>query len=285
MNTLAEPLAVATQPRAVVHRTLGRRHGPITRLVSPGDLGEIVKPFVFLDHIDTLGVDTARMPNFGLHPHSGIATLTWLFEGRVNYEDNLGRRGELGAGSVEWMQAGGGAWHGGNFGSAERKRGFQLWVALPPEAELGEAFSVYAAPQASARTGPATVLLGQYGTARGVVQAPSSTNYLAVSLKAGESWRYQPPRGHDVAWAAVNLGQLRSSVSIEAGEFVAFADGEAALEFVAEVDTDFVVGSAAKHPHDLVLGYYSVHTSAQALAQGEARIQALGQRLRELGRR
>jgi len=286
MTTLEALQPIATRPRAVIYRTRGRTHGPISRLMSPGDLGEILKPFVFLDRIDTLGVDTARMPNFGLHPHSGIATLTWLFEGSFEYEDTLGRKGQLHAGSVEWMQAGGGAWHGGSFGKSDgRKRGFQLWVALPPEAELGEAHSLYLPAQASAQHGPVTVLLGRYETARGLVDAPSPINYFSVSLKAGETWRYQPPRGHGVAWAAVSAGQLRSSASIEAGEMVAFEEGEAAIEFEAEADTDFVVGSAAKHPHDLVLGYYSVHTSAEALAKGEAHIQALGQQLREQGLR
>ncbi|MFP3624387.1 hypothetical protein SB771_34510, partial [Burkholderia sp. SIMBA_051] len=39
-------------PRAIVARTQGRRHGPVTRIVSPGDLGELIKPFVFLDYFD-----------------------------------------------------------------------------------------------------------------------------------------------------------------------------------------------------------------------------------------
>ncbi len=42
---------VSIQPRAIVHRTTGRTRGPITRLVSPGDLGQLLKPFVFLDRI------------------------------------------------------------------------------------------------------------------------------------------------------------------------------------------------------------------------------------------
>ena len=46
----------------------------------------------------------------------------------------------------------------------------------------------------------------------------------------------------------------------------------------------FVLGSAIKHPHDLVLGHYSVHTSAAALEQGEAEIQRIGQRLRAEGK-
>ena len=62
--------------------------------MSPSDLGEFLKPFVFLDRIDGENLSRIEGEGLGLHPHSGIATLTWLFEGSANYEDNLGRRGE-----------------------------------------------------------------------------------------------------------------------------------------------------------------------------------------------
>jgi hypothetical protein len=65
---------------------------------------------------------------------------------------------------------------------------------------------------------------------------------------------------------------------------VVFAPGEAAVEFVAEADTEFMLGSAVPHPHDLVLGYYSVHTSAAALAQGERRIREIRAELARQGR-
>jgi redox-sensitive bicupin YhaK (pirin superfamily) len=58
--------------RAISHRTRGRAHGPITRLMSPSDLGELLKPFVFLDLFEHGGAPF----NGPLHPHSGIATLT-----------------------------------------------------------------------------------------------------------------------------------------------------------------------------------------------------------------
>ena len=66
--------------RSVVVRTRGQRHGPITRLMSPSDLGELLRPFVFLDHFDTSSTSGTRL---GLHPHSGIATVTWIMEGNV----------------------------------------------------------------------------------------------------------------------------------------------------------------------------------------------------------
>ena len=270
--------------RAIVYRTRGRPHGPVTRLMSPSDLGEILKPFVFLDGIDVADPSSRKVGNFGLHPHSGIATLTWLFEGYANFEDNMGRRGKLAQGSMEWMHAGKGAWHGGSFGDAARLRGFQLWIALPAASELGTAYSTYAGPQELSTDGPVTVLLGQYGKAKSPIEAPSPIDYYAVTLKAGERWTYTPTPGHTVAWAAVSTGKLRSPQTIDAGELVAFEQGEQPIHFLALDDTEFVFGSAVKHPHDLALGYYSVHTSEQALKQGEAWIQELGHSLRAQGR-
>src|SRR5262245_41002222 len=70
--------------RSIVLRTKGRQHGPITRLVSPSDVGELIKPFVFLDRARVPHSDT---PMFGIHPHSGIATLTVVLDGAMWYED------------------------------------------------------------------------------------------------------------------------------------------------------------------------------------------------------
>jgi redox-sensitive bicupin YhaK (pirin superfamily) len=78
------------QPRHIVHRTAGRFHGPITRLVSPSDLGQTLKPVVCLDDF---GMRPRSFSGLGLHPHSGIATLTHLLEGSLRYEDTSGAAG------------------------------------------------------------------------------------------------------------------------------------------------------------------------------------------------
>src|SRR5207247_10044016 len=92
------PTPIATQPRKIVRRTRGNRHGPITRLMSPGDLGQLLEPFVFLDLFD---METASFPAIGLHPHSGIATVTDLFGVSVRYEDASGATGVLPVGVVD----------------------------------------------------------------------------------------------------------------------------------------------------------------------------------------
>lgn len=269
--------------RPVMHRTFGQTHGAITRLASPGDLGGLLKPFVFLDLFDNRG---RPFPGFGLHPHSGIATLTYLAEGSAGYEDTTGARGVLAAGGVEWMQAGGGVWHGAGADAVKpgRTRGFQLWIALPPHLELGPSVSVYQGVEDVPVAGPARVLLGSHEGASSAIEAPSAINYLAVRLTAGERWRYAPPAGHEVLWIAVGKGAVAASDRIAEGELAIFAPGEAAVEFLAEADTELMLGSAAPHPHDLVLGYYSVHTSAAALAKGERRISELRAELVRQGR-
>ena len=102
----------AVRPRKVAHSTRGHNGGIITRLMSPGDLGETLKPFVFLDLADT-GDQMIRGRN--MHPHSGIATVTYVFEGSTRFEDTTGASGILPAGGVEWFKAGRGAWHGGGY--------------------------------------------------------------------------------------------------------------------------------------------------------------------------
>ena len=267
--------------RTILHRSRGLSHGFITRLMSPSDLGGILKPFVFLDLFDNRG---ETFPSFGLHPHSGLATLTYIAEGSVSYEDTNGATGILRAGGIEWMRAGKGVWHAGGAGDPGRTRGFQLWVALPPNLELGPSQSVYQGAADLPRTGPARVLLGEYNGARSAIAAPSPINYLAVTLKAGEHWRYQPPEGHSVLWLAMGKGRLGVPEALQQGEIVVFAPGDAAVDFVAVAESEFVIGSAVPHPHDLVLGYYSVHTSAQALRAGEAQIRSIRHRLVEQGR-
>jgi len=268
--------------RKIVQRTKGHGHGPIRRLVSPSGLGAVLKPFVFLDLFES--TSSTAFSGFGLHPHSGIATATYLFEGGVRYEDTSGASGILPAGGLEWFKAAHGAWHGGGPTREGNARGFQLWLALPPEQELGSVESTYLSAEEIPQVGPARLLLGNSGGAVSSIAASGSMNYLAVRLKAGEAWQYTPPRDHTIGWAALSAGGLVLPDKVQAGELVIFNSSAAAIDFRADSDAEFVVGSAAPHRHDLVLGHYSVHTSPESLEAGERRIVEIRRRLEREGR-
>jgi redox-sensitive bicupin YhaK (pirin superfamily) len=283
MNAVAE---ACIAERAVVLRTRGQRHGSITRLVSPGDVGELIKPFVFLDLFDIVA---ANAPSFGWHPHSGIATVTVLHDGAFEYQETTGVKGILGAGGVEWMRAGRGVWHTGavvgtgGVADTGRARGFQLWIALREDLESAPCHSRYLSAADVPAALPARVILGSYGGVRSAIPSPDGITYLDVRLAAGERWTFEPPHGHEVAWLAVSEGVLRTPERATVGELVVFEESNEALTVEAESASRFVLGSAVKHPHELVCGYYSVHTSAAALAAGEAEIRRIGAQLSAAG--
>src|SRR6201987_2292 len=154
--------AVFTRPirseetfRQIALRTRGHSHGRVTRLVSPGDIGELIKPFVFLDYFDA---DPATAPKFGFHPHSGIATLTLILSGQAFYRETTGREGVINTGGVEWMRAGSGVWPAGGIPGRRRINGFQLWVPMPPALDLAEPESQYLDTTTFQFAGPARVV-------------------------------------------------------------------------------------------------------------------------------
>jgi redox-sensitive bicupin YhaK (pirin superfamily) len=258
----------SSNARKVTHRTRGHRHGPITRLMSPGDLGQIVKPFVFLDMVEaeTFG------GGFQAHPHSGIATHTTLLKGGMGYADSTGQSGTLEDGSVEWMRAGAGVWHTGVPMAHKPTLGYQLWLSLPADLELAPPESQYLGADAIEDVGPARLLLGAYEGRSSPIALPWSLTYLHVRLNDGDHWTYTPAADHDVAWLALHSGRAHVGGAVLEREMAVFEEGAGAIEIVAEGAVELVIASSARHPHPLVLGHYSVHTSAEALARGEANI-------------
>jgi redox-sensitive bicupin YhaK (pirin superfamily) len=273
MNAL---LARSADSRRIAHRTRGQTQGPITRLVSASDLGEIIKPFVFLDRFEA---PPTNEPMFGWHPHSGIATLTVVPEGATYYEETTGQKGVLSSGGVEWMRAGRGVWHTGAAVGDSVTKGFQLWIALPEELELAPSQGRYLSAEEVPTVGAARLILGSYEGASSPIPSPVGINYFDVQLKAGESWTYTPPSSHSVAWLALSQGAVHASEPVTAGDLVVFDESAGGISIHATSAARFVLGSAVKHPHELVLGRYSVHTSTAALRAGKQEIQRIGSRL------
>jgi redox-sensitive bicupin YhaK (pirin superfamily) len=268
------------QARRIVRRTRGNRHGELVRLMSPSDLGQLLKPFVFLDHFDLHGTNGGTE----LHPHSGIATVTYLFEGTIRYEDSNGVTGVVPAGGIEFFKAAHGAWHAGGPGDTGHARGFQLWLALPPEQELGPVENIYLSPDNVPNDGPARVLVGRHGAVASRLNVGGSVNYMAVRLTKGESWQYRPPADHQVGWISISRGRLLLPDGVDAGELAVFESSNSPIEMAADSDAQFVIGSATPHAHDLALGNYSVHTSTAALRAGEQRLREIQHRLHSEGR-
>lgn len=117
----------------------GRVHdlggGLKVRRLLPDVSQQMVGPFIFLDHIGPFESTPDQNTDVRPHPHIGLSTLTYLFEGRIVHRDSLGEVATIEPGQVNWMTAGRGISHSeraheGDRGRARRLHGLQFWVAL-----------------------------------------------------------------------------------------------------------------------------------------------------------
>jgi redox-sensitive bicupin YhaK (pirin superfamily) len=104
--------------------------------VLPSAARRLVGPFIFFDHMGPAELAAGRGLDVRPHPHIGLATVTYLFEGEIIHRDSLGSHQPIRPGAVNWMTAGGGIVHSERTGpelrrAGSRVHGLQLWVALP----------------------------------------------------------------------------------------------------------------------------------------------------------
>jgi redox-sensitive bicupin YhaK (pirin superfamily) len=265
--------------RRLVLLASGRRHGPITRLITPWNIGELTTPFVFLDYAE---VTPESQPVFGVQPHSGIATLTVVLNGEVSFEDASGGRGKVRAGGVAWMNGAHALWRGGSAAGVPL-RVFQLWISLPPSQQNSPLRSEAIVPQQVEAEGPVRVILGRFGRAGSRIHgAPADINYFHVRLKDRQRWCYIAPAGHNVTWLAVDRGglQLQEGERVYWEQTAVFGDSGGVIEAQADGDTSFVLGSARRSTRPLAPGEYPLPESPPSHLEADPEPGQVASRLR-----
>ena len=155
---------------------------------------QMVGPFIFFDQMGPAEFLTNEGIDVRPHPHINLATLTYLFEGRIVHKDSLGTDMTIEPGSVNWMKAGRGIVHSERT-SPEQKRkgqrlfGLQTWVALPEEAEESDPeFLHHGAddlPVFEADGIRARIIAGSAFGSASPLKTASETLYVDVTLEAG----------------------------------------------------------------------------------------------------
>jgi redox-sensitive bicupin YhaK (pirin superfamily) len=184
-------LEMAIQPRT---RDLG--DGFNVRRVLPFAKRRHLGPFVFFDHMGP----TAFPPGKGLdvrpHPHIGLATVTYLFEGEIMHRDSLGTVQPIRPGAINWMTAGKGIVHSERTPQELRPagspiHGIQLWVGLPlGQEEVAPDFTHYPAdvlPEVTRPGAKIRVMMGEVFGARSPVKTLSELFYADIDLETGAS--------------------------------------------------------------------------------------------------
>jgi redox-sensitive bicupin YhaK (pirin superfamily) len=155
-----------------------------------------IGPFVFLDHIGPALLGPDQGLDVRPHPHIGLATVTFLWEGTIMHRDSVGSAQEIAAGDVNWMTAGRGISHSERTperlrGQPQRMHGLQTWVALPlGHEEDPPAFAHHPAASLPVIERPGATLTVVAGSGFGAVSPVAvlvDTLYVSIDLQAGAS--------------------------------------------------------------------------------------------------
>ena len=167
----------------------------------PSIEAQMVGPFIFFDHFGPASFPPGEGVDVRPHPHIGLATVTYLFEGAMMHRDSLGSVQRIEPGDVNWMTAGAGIVHSERTSpedraSGHRLHGLQTWVALPKAHEQGEpSFAHYAGASLPKIALPGVTMRLIAGTAFGQ-RSPASTFspmfYVAVDMEAGSAFDLYP---------------------------------------------------------------------------------------------
>lgn len=168
--------------------------GFVVRRLLPAARRQAVGPFIFFDHFGPLRQQPDAQTDVRPHPHIGLATVTYLFEGAMMHRDSLGSVQRIEPGAINWMTAGSGIVHSERTPDDLRQvtramHGLQLWVALPQALEEASPSFAHtpaeAIPEVTLAGCRIRLLVGQGWQVSSPVKAASPTLYLDVQLEAG----------------------------------------------------------------------------------------------------
>ncbi|MEM8740691.1 MAG: pirin family protein [Pseudomonadota bacterium] len=206
------------------------------RRALPSPKRQMVGPFIFFDQMGPAEFLTDQGMDVRPHPHIGLGTVTYLFEGAIFHRDSLGTAASIEPGAVNWMVAGHGITHSERTAEEERPKpgrslfGIQTWVALP-EAEEDRAASFHhhgreALPFLEGEGKEVRLIMGTGWGERAPVSTFSEMFYADVALAAGAGIPLpdeHEDRGAYVVSGSVSLG----GQSYAAGQMMVFRPGDA----------------------------------------------------------
>ncbi len=168
--------------------------GFIVRRLLPAGVRQSVGPILFFDHFGPVTIEAGKGNNVRPHPHIGLATVTYLFDGAIMHRDSLGSVQQIEPGAINWMTAGSGIVHSEREPDAlhdhsYKMHGIQLWAALPiDKEEIAPSFEHTPAnliPSLDVDDAHVRVLIGSAYGQSSPVKTFADTLYLDVQLPAG----------------------------------------------------------------------------------------------------
>jgi redox-sensitive bicupin YhaK (pirin superfamily) len=240
---------------------------PVHTVFHYEELGPELTPFLLLDHAGPADFEpTHEQRGVGWHPHRGFETVTVVYDGEVDHEDNAGNQGSIGPGDVQWMTAGSGVLHKELHGRDYARRGgrfemLQLWVNLPAKSKmaapnyqtlLSRDIPTVALPD---EAGSVRVIAGEFAGAKGPASTFTPINLFDVRLRAGRSLQLDLRDGF-TATLYILKGRVvvNGGESANQGELVVFQrkGDQVSIEATADATIFVLTGQPIDEP---IVGY------------------------------
>ncbi len=217
------------------------------RRVLPAAKRRMVGPFVFFDHMGPAVFPPGKGIAVRPHPHIGLATITYLFEGEIMHRDSLGFVQLIQAGAVNLMTAGRGIVHSerasDDLAFTSRLHGIQSWIALPAELEEMEpGFIHYPAsslPNLDVDGCAVRIIIGTAFGHTSPVASYSPMLYLEVQMPGGTKFKVPPGVAERAAYIASGTVQIDGASRTDG--VMAVARPGAALELTAAADSRVLI--------------------------------------------
>lgn len=246
--------------------------------VLPRRQRSTVGPWCFADVIGPNDLDGGTGMVVGPHPHVGLQTVTWLFDGEVLHRDSLGSEQVIRAGELNVMTSGYGIAHSehSTVGGPPRLQGLQLWVALPAELERAPASFAHHPELPSGVVGGAevTVLMGEFGEL--VSPAAAYSPIVGAHIRLPRSGRVDLPLvpGFEHALIAIDSGVLIDGVVLPVGSLGALGEGRDGVLLSGPPGAMVVLLGGAARVDPLVMWWNFVGASAAVIETARAEWEA-----------
>lgn len=274
---MSAPIDCLIQPRT---KDLGGNFS--VRRVLPHHRRRMVGPFIFFDHFGPVRLAPGTGMDVRPHPHIGLATVTYLFDGAIAHKDTVGSDIVIRPGAVNWMTAGRGIVHSertpdGERGDGQQLHGIQTWVALPAEHEDTEpAFSHHPAdtlPVFDRGGAKLRVLAGQAWDHVSPVDFPHPILYLAGETPDGAEFELPASLAEERAIYLAEGGADVSGQAIETGS-MAVLSPRASVRLRLEAGSRFLIAGGAPMDGPRLIDWNLVATSQERIDEGRRDWQA-----------
>lgn len=247
--------------------------GDISQYIH-ADLRNELAPFVLFDAVHAKDVEDTW--GFGWHPHSGVATLTYIYDAHLHHQDTSSGSGVINKGGFQWMQAGNGIWHKEFYKPEKGKvEAHQLWVQLPPKIEDQPASYIdRQEKEIPTVDGKVRVIAGAYNGIKAKVDLPVDLTYLDIHLKKGEEIEIELPTTQYRGFVFPRSGKIKiQDISINAQELAKLDEtSSGGLRITATEETKFIVAATEPSPFPLISSRGQIHTNTESLNSARNKI-------------